>query len=66
MIFLFPFPSPHPSIDTGYVTTNVRYVTLVEDSIQNAQDQISRDTELCVLMVRLSRQNHILQKSKHV
>ncbi|KAL3772201.1 hypothetical protein ACHAW5_009348 [Stephanodiscus triporus] len=39
----------------GYVTTNVRYVTLVEDSIQNAQDQISRDAELCVLMSNAHR-----------
>ena len=42
----------------GYVTTNVRYVTLVEDSIvpENVQLQTSRDNEICVLMVRLSNQ----------
>ena len=54
-INIIPFLSPHhPYIDVGYVTTNVRYVTLVEDSIDNAQTQITRDTELCMLMVRLS------------
>jgi hypothetical protein len=55
MLFLivFPFLTPYnPRIDVGYVTTNVRYITLVEDSIIDAQTQITRDTELCVLMVR--------------
>lgn len=50
--------SPHPSLSAtrivGYVTTNVRYVTLVEDSIQNTQVLKSRDSELCMLMVRSS------------
>ena len=36
----------------GYVTTNTRYITLVEDSIENVQSLKSRDSELCVLMVR--------------
>mmetsp|Transcript_15266 Transcript_15266/g.27751 ORF Transcript_15266/g.27751 Transcript_15266/m.27751 type:complete len:190 (-) Transcript_15266:319-888(-) len=41
----------------GYVTTNVRYVTLVEDSIapENVQLQTSRDNEICVLMANVHR-----------
>ena len=37
----------------GYVSTNTRYVVLVEDSIapENIQVQKSRDHELCLLMV---------------
>jgi hypothetical protein len=45
----------HARIATGYVTTNARYVTLVQDSIapEHVQLQTSRDNEICVLMVRL-------------
>jgi len=41
----------------GYVTTNARYVTLVEDSIapENAQLQKSRDNEMCLLMANAHR-----------
>ena len=37
----------------GYVSTNTRYVVLVEDSLapENIQVQKSRDHELCLLMV---------------
>lgn len=38
----------------GYVTTNMQYITLVEDSMENVQILKSRDSELCVLMVRSS------------
>lgn len=41
----------------GYVTTNAKYVTLVEDSIapENVQLQTSRDNEICVLMANVHR-----------
>mmetsp|Transcript_10930 Transcript_10930/g.16644 ORF Transcript_10930/g.16644 Transcript_10930/m.16644 type:complete len:188 (+) Transcript_10930:97-660(+) len=41
----------------GYVTTNAKYVTLVEDSIppENVQFQKSRDNEICVLMANVHR-----------
>lgn len=46
----------------GYITTNTRYVALVEDSrIDNAQLLKARDGELCVLMVCLFLLNTILQ-----
>ena len=46
----------------GYITTNTRYVALVEDSrIDNAQLLKARDGELCVLMVCLVLLNTILQ-----
>ena len=35
----------------GYITTNTRYITLVEDSIENTQVLKARESELCVLMV---------------
>eukprot|EP00584_Thalassiosira_punctigera_P003184 CAMPEP_0172539790 /NCGR_PEP_ID=MMETSP1067-20121228/10923_1 /TAXON_ID=265564 ORGANISM="Thalassiosira punctigera, Strain Tpunct2005C2" /NCGR_SAMPLE_ID=MMETSP1067 /ASSEMBLY_ACC=CAM_ASM_000444 /LENGTH=202 /DNA_ID=CAMNT_0013325525 /DNA_START=17 /DNA_END=625 /DNA_ORIENTATION=- len=41
----------------GYVTTNARYVALVEDSIppENVQYQKSQDNEVCVLMANVHR-----------
>ena len=41
-------------VDAGYVTTNARYITLVEDSIAPEKEQLqkARDGEVCTLMVR--------------
>ena len=39
----------------GYITTNTRYTTLVEDSIENTQVLKARESELCVLMVSYCR-----------
>ncbi|KAL7530137.1 hypothetical protein ACHAWF_003261 [Thalassiosira exigua] len=41
----------------GYVTTNAKYVTLVEDSIapENIQMQKKRDNEICMLMANIHR-----------
>mmetsp|Transcript_5283 Transcript_5283/g.9705 ORF Transcript_5283/g.9705 Transcript_5283/m.9705 type:complete len:209 (-) Transcript_5283:491-1117(-) len=41
----------------GYVTTNVKYIALVEDAIppENVQFQTSRDSEICVLMANVHR-----------
>ena len=39
------------TISKGYITTNTRYITLVEDSIENTQVLKARESELCVLMV---------------
>ena len=41
--------SPHYC--TGYVTTNEKYVLLLEDSIESTQLQKARDNETCILMV---------------
>mmetsp|Transcript_16105 Transcript_16105/g.38654 ORF Transcript_16105/g.38654 Transcript_16105/m.38654 type:complete len:191 (-) Transcript_16105:378-950(-) len=39
----------------GYVTTNTRYIALIEDSIENIQLQKARNSELCVLMANAHR-----------
>ena len=39
----------------GYITTNTRYITLVEDSIENTHVLKARESELCVLMVSYCR-----------
>ena len=49
--------APRPVPPAGYVTTNARYLALVEDAIapENVPLQTTRDNEICVLMAHVHR-----------